>query len=84
MLVGLHVNPVRTVIEVEVVHVRRAHINAERVGDLRKRDVKAFGLFAIDGDEKLRIAGAVRGEQASEIFFLALVSLPDEFVRDLV
>ena len=68
LLVGLHIHPIRTVIEIEVVDVSRTHVDAERVGDLAQRDVQALGLFAIDGDHILRIAGGVGGEESGEIF----------------
>src|SRR5208283_63847 len=65
--VGLHINPIRTVIEIEIVDVGGAHVDAEGVGDLAERDVQAFGFFAIDGDDKLRIAGGVGGEESGEV-----------------
>ena len=62
LLVGLHVDAIGAVIEIEIVDVRRTHVNAERVGDLAERNVQALGLFAIDGDDKLRIVRGVGGE----------------------
>src|SRR5205085_2432291 len=62
----------------------RSHVDAERVGDLRKRDVKALGLFPVDGDEELRVAGAIGGEQTGKVFLFALISLAYELLRGLV
>ena len=65
LLVGLHVDAIRAIIEVEIVHVGRAHVDAQRVGDLRERDVQALGFFAIDGHQILRIIGGKGGEQSA-------------------
>jgi len=69
LFVGLHINPIRTVIEIEIVDVGRTHINTEGIGDLAERDVQALGFFAINGDDVLRIAGGVGGEESGEVFF---------------
>jgi len=44
LLVGLDINTIRTVVEIEIVDVRRSHVDAEGVGDLAERDVKALGF----------------------------------------
>ncbi len=62
-LVGLHVDAVRAVVEVEVVHVGRAQVGLHRVGDLADRQTQASRLLAIDVNGQLRI---VRGERAEE------------------
>ena len=84
LLVGLHVDAVGAVIEIEIVDVGRSHVDAERVGDLAERNVQALGLFAIDGDDKLRVGGGVGGEQADQIFLFARAAFADEVVRGLV
>ena len=80
--VRLYIDTVGAVVEVKVVHVRRSHVDAESVSDLRQRDVQALGFLAIDGDQVLRIAGAIGGEQTGQI--LALFSLPDQGMRNLI
>lgn len=70
LLVGLHINTIRTVIEIEVVDVGRTHVDAEGVGDLAERDVQALGFFAIDGDDILWIARGVGGEESARSFSL--------------
>ena len=84
LFVGLHVDAIGTVIEIEIVDVGRTHVDAERVGDLAERDVKALGLFAIDGDEVLRIVCGVGGEEAGDIFFRALAGGANQVVGRLV
>ena len=64
---GLHVDPVRTVVEVEVVDVLRAEVDAERVVDLRERNRRALGLLAIDRQRQLRIVDAEGREQAADL-----------------
>src|ERR1035441_839637 len=82
LLVGLHINPIRTVIEIEIVDVGGTHVDAEGVGDLAERDVQALGFFAIDGHDKLRIAGGVGGEESGEV--LAPEPGASEVVGDFV
>ena len=55
LFVGLDVDAIGAVVEIEIVDVGRTHVDAERVGDLAERDVEALGLFAVDGDDVLRI-----------------------------
>ena len=70
-LVGLHKDAIGAVVVVEVVDVLRAHEDAERGGDLRKRNAHRLGLFAIDGDQHLRIVGREGGQQAGQILALS-------------
>src|SRR5271157_1181511 len=78
LFVGLHINTIRTVIEIEIVDVGRTHVDAEGVGDLAERDVQALGFFAIDGDDILRIARGVGGEESGEVF------APEASAREVV
>ena len=55
--VGLHVDAVRPVVEVEVVHVGRPQQDLHRVGDVAERHAEALRLLAIDVDDELRIVG---------------------------
>ena len=59
LFVGLHIDTIGTVIEIEIVDVGRTHVDAEGVGDLAERDVQALGFFAVDGDDILRIVCGV-------------------------
>jgi hypothetical protein len=70
LFVGLHIDAIGTVIEIEIVDVGRTHVDAEGVGDLAERDVQALGFFAIDGDDVLRIARGVGAEESGQVFFL--------------
>ena len=84
LFVGLHIHTIGTVIEIEIVDVGRAHVDAESVGDLTERDVQALGFFAIDGDDILRIACRVGGEQSGEVLFFALAAGASQVVGDFV
>ncbi len=53
LFVGLDVDAIGTVIEIEIVDVGRTHVDAEGVGDLAERDVQALGFFAVDGDDDI-------------------------------
>ena len=64
LLVGLHVDAVGAVVEVEVVHVGRAQEDLQRVGDLAQRQVEAARLVAVDVDHELRVVGAEAREEA--------------------
>src|SRR4029077_5252539 len=70
-LIGLHVHAVRAIVEVEIVYILRAHIDAERLRDLTDRDSNRFGLFAIDLYQLLWIVRGKAGEQSSQIGALA-------------
>ncbi len=52
--------------------------------DLAERDVEALGLFAIDGDDVLRIVCGVSGEEAGEIFLRALPGGANEVMSGFV
>ena len=79
LLVGLDINAVRTIVEIEIVDVRRTHVDAESIRDLLQRDVQALGFLAINGDQKLRIACGVAAEQARQVF--ARVALANHVLR---
>src|SRR5262249_14208163 len=57
----LKVDAVSAVVEIEIVYIRRPHINAQRICDLLQGYMQALGLFAVNRYEKLRI---VRSETA--------------------
>ena len=57
LLVSLHIYPVCAVVEIEVVHIGRSHINLQGVGNLLQLDLHAARLFAVDGHHELRIIG---------------------------
>ena len=65
-LIGLHVNAIRAIVEVEIVHILRAHVDAEGLRDLADRHSDGFRLLAIDLHQLLRIVGGEAGEQACE------------------
>ena len=71
LLVSLHVDAIRTVIEIEIVHVGRAHVHAQRVGDLRKGHVQTLRLFAVDGHQILRIVRRKRSVESHQFFMLS-------------
>ena len=68
LLVGLHVNPVGTVVEVEIVHIRGTHVDAQSIGDLLQGHVQALRFFAIDGHHELGIVSGVGAEEAGQVF----------------
>ena len=70
-LIRLHVNPVGTIVEIEIVDVLRTHVHAERLRDLVDRHTNGFGLLTIDLHQLLRIVRCETGEQSSEIRPLA-------------
>src|SRR2546422_1126376 len=70
-LIGLHVYAIRAIVEVEIVHVLRTHVDTERLCDLANRYSDGLRLLAIDLHQLLRIIRGVTGEQSSQI--LALV-----------
>src|SRR6202041_4119800 len=43
LLVGLNVNAVSAIVEIEIVDVNRAHINLQRIGNLIQRHLQSFG-----------------------------------------
>ena len=79
LLIRLHVDAIRTAVEVEVVDVGRSHQNLHRVGDVAERHAEALRLLAIDVDHQLRI---VRGELREERRQAGrLVALRDDLLR---
>ena len=65
-LIGLHVDAIGAVVEIEVVDVLRAEEHLQGVGDLAHRQSKTARPVAIDVDDELRIVGAKRREQARD------------------
>ena len=84
LFVGLHVDAIGAVVEIEIVDVGRTHVDAEGVGDLAERNVEALGLFAVDGDDVLRIVCGVGSEEAGDIFLRTLAGGANEVVGHLV
>ena len=62
--VGLHKYAIGAVVEVEIIHVLRSHINLQRGGDLAEGHSQALGFFAVDLHHKLRVSGGEGAEQA--------------------
>ena len=60
--VGLNVNAVRAIVEIEVIYIHRAHVHLKRIGNLIKGNLEAFGFFAIETNEVLRVVGGEAGE----------------------
>ena len=63
LLVGLHVDAVRAVVELEVVHVLRPEEDLQRARDLAERQPERERALAVDRDLQLRV---VRGERAEQ------------------
>ena len=74
LLVRLDVDAIGPIVEVEIVHVSRSHVDAQRVGNLRERNVQALRLLAIDGHQILRIVRGERRDTADQIFALRLLA----------
>ena len=81
-LVGLRIDAIGAVVVIEVVDVLRAHEDAERIGDLREWNAHRLGLFAVDGDQYLRVVGREGGHQAGQV--LVLVAGAHNLVSDAV
>ena len=64
--IRLHVDAVRTVVEVEVVDVGRSEQHLQRSRDAAQRETEAFRLLAIDVDDNLRIVRRELREQRRE------------------
>ena len=79
LLIRLHIDTIRTVIEIEVIYIGRPHVDAERVGDLRQRHVQALRFLTVNGYQVLRIVGGERRIKSHQI--LARCGLPDNVVR---
>src|SRR5271169_1928113 len=84
LFVGLDVDAIGTVIEIKIVDVGRTHVDAEGVGDLAERDVQALGLFAVDGDDVLRIVRGVSAEESCQVLFGTLGSGTNQVVSSFV
>ena len=82
VLFRLHINPVRTVVVIEVVDIRRAHEHAQRRTDLAKRNPQRFRLFPVDGDQQLRISRRIARVQVNQL--VVLTACPDDLVSDTV
>jgi len=65
--VGLHVNTVRAVIKIEIVHIDRPHVNLQSVSDLAEGHLQALGLFAVDAHQVLRVVRREAGEKSNDI-----------------
>jgi hypothetical protein len=81
-LIGLHVDAVRPIIEVEIIHVLRAHIDAQRLRDLINRHADGFCLFAINLHQLLRIVCSEASKQSAQVG--ALVTGSHDLVRNRV
>ena len=78
-LVCLNVNTVGTIIEVEIVHVFRAHVDTERLSDLADGHSDGFCFFTVDLDKLLRIVRGVAGKKSAQV--LTLPAGRDNLVR---
>ena len=65
--VGLHVDTVRAVIEIEIVHIDRAHVDLQSVSDLAEGHLQTFRFFAVDAHQILRIVCREAGEKTHDI-----------------
>src|SRR5215469_1096109 len=68
LAVGLNIDAVGAVVEVEVVHINRAHIDLQRVGDLAERHLQTLGFFAVDLNDVLGIVSGEAAEESDQIF----------------
>src|SRR5271156_5834685 len=84
LFVSLDVDAIGTIIEIKIVDIGRTHVDAEGVGDLAERDVQALGLFAVDGDDVLRIVRGVSAEESCQVFFRTLGGGTNEVVGGFV
>ena len=64
LLIGLHVDAVRAVVELEVVHVLRPEEDLQRARDLAERQPERERALTIDRDLQLRVVRGERAEQA--------------------
>ena len=81
-LLGLHINAICPVVEIEIVHIRRAHEDAQRGADLAERHAQGLRLLAVDRDQQLRIVRRVAGIEVDE--FLVLPAGSDDLVGDAI
>ena len=58
LFVGLDVDAIGAIVEIEIVHVDGAHVDLQGVGDLIQRDAEGFGAFAVEIQDELWIVGA--------------------------
>ena len=65
LLLGLHVDPIRAVVELEVVDVLRPEQDLHRARDLVERQSQRQRPLPIDRDLQLRIVGGERAEEAA-------------------
>ena len=83
LLVGLDVDTVGPVVEIEVVDVSRTHVDAHGGRDLRQWHAHGLSLGTVDGDEELRVVGGelrVQTDQARS----RRVRLGDSRVSDAI
>ena len=80
LFVSLNIYAIGTVIEVEIIDIGGAHVDAQCVRDLTEGNVQALGFFAVNGDQELGIVGSITAENASQI--LACIALPGEVLGD--
>ena len=78
LLIGLHVNAVRAVVEIEVVDVGGPEQDLHGVRDVRHRDAQALGLLAVDVHDELRIVRRELREEPGQPG--RLVALGDQLV----
>ena len=81
LLVGLDVHAIGTIVEIEIIHVGRAHVHAQRVGNLLQRHVEALRLLTINRHQELRIICRVAGEHSLQT--LSPVALPHDVASDI-
>ncbi len=66
-LIGLHVNAVRAIVEIKVIHIHRAHVHLQRIGNLVQRHLQALGLFPVDVHQVLRIVRGEAGKKSGKV-----------------
>src|SRR6185312_5101271 len=55
--ISLHVDAVRTIVEVEIVHVLRSHVDAKGLRNLADWDTHRLSFFSVYLDQLLRVVG---------------------------
>ena len=81
-LVGLNVDAIGAIVEIEIVDVRRAHVDLQGVADLLDGYLQAARLGPIDVHHELRIVGGEGAEQAAEV--LARIAVPHQTLGDVI
>ncbi len=66
LLVGLHIDAIGAVVEVEVIHIGRSHVSAQRSRNLRQGYAHRQRLLPVYGDGELRVVGGKSGVQAAQ------------------